>query len=294
MHIYWRARQTIICVKISCAIYPLYFKGSMQNAIAIQRIETKYRSLVPSMDERERRQWAASEAKAYGWGGITAVAHATGLSLPSTEECDGTHDGDDRHGWRRRRVRAARGAGAGVHAPGQGRQYVDVLSAWLARFYPLVYHGRTGGAARHARDGDGVSARAGGAVDHQYAPAAAGVDCASARGKAVRVAHEASNGPVGLGRATTRERHGAAGQGGLEYGAAAGAGGVLGEGVLAVRDRALLLLGFAGALRRSELVGVDVDDVTFLDEGAVVVHDASEKPLFIPLMAEYFSAFKAG
>jgi len=55
----------------------------MQNAIAIQLIETKYRALFPLMDERMRRQWAASEAKAYGWGGIYAVAQATGLS-PNT------------------------------------------------------------------------------------------------------------------------------------------------------------------------------------------------------------------
>ena len=35
------------------------------------------------MDERVRRRWAASEAVALGWGGITAVAEATGLS-PTT------------------------------------------------------------------------------------------------------------------------------------------------------------------------------------------------------------------
>jgi site-specific recombinase XerD len=34
-----------------------------------------------------------------------------------------------------------------------------------------------------------------------------------------------------------------------------------------VRDRALLLLGFAGALRRSELVGLDVADITEDDDG---------------------------
>jgi hypothetical protein len=55
----------------------------MQDAIAIQLIETKYRSLLPLMDERMRRQWAASEAGAYGWGGVAAVACATGLS-PTT------------------------------------------------------------------------------------------------------------------------------------------------------------------------------------------------------------------
>jgi hypothetical protein len=55
----------------------------MQDAIAIQLIEAKYRSLLPLMDERMRRQWAAAEAGAYGWGGVAAVAYATGLS-PTT------------------------------------------------------------------------------------------------------------------------------------------------------------------------------------------------------------------
>ena len=34
-----------------------------------------------------------------------------------------------------------------------------------------------------------------------------------------------------------------------------------------VRDRALLLIGFAGAFRRSELVALDVDDITETDDG---------------------------
>lgn len=52
----------------------------MQDAIAIKLIKTKYHALAPLMDERMRRQWAASEATAYGWGGIQAIAQATGLS----------------------------------------------------------------------------------------------------------------------------------------------------------------------------------------------------------------------
>ncbi len=52
----------------------------MQDAQVIARIETKYRLLKPEMDERWRRQWAATEAHAVGWGGITAVAQATGMS----------------------------------------------------------------------------------------------------------------------------------------------------------------------------------------------------------------------
>lgn len=44
----------------------------------------------------------------------------------------------------------------------------------------------------------------------------------------------------------------------------------LGDGPGGIRDRALLLIGFAGALRRSELVALDVDDVLEREDGLVV------------------------
>ena len=49
------------------------------DAIA-ERIRRKFRSLDPVMDERVRRHWAASEAMSLSWGGISAVASATGIS----------------------------------------------------------------------------------------------------------------------------------------------------------------------------------------------------------------------
>ncbi len=52
----------------------------MLDAKLIARIRRKYRSLEPELDERRRRQWAAVEAKDLGWGGVTAVAQASGLS----------------------------------------------------------------------------------------------------------------------------------------------------------------------------------------------------------------------
>jgi hypothetical protein len=52
----------------------------MQDAPTIQQIEAKYRLLEPLMDERMRRQWAGTEAKAYGWGGLSAVSRAIGMS----------------------------------------------------------------------------------------------------------------------------------------------------------------------------------------------------------------------
>lgn len=42
------------------------------------------------------------------------------------------------------------------------------------------------------------------------------------------------------------------------------------QGTKGIRDRALILLGFAAALRRSELVALDVQDVHFVKEGAIV------------------------
>jgi Rhodopirellula transposase DDE domain len=55
----------------------------MQDAQMIARIRRKYRVLAPEMDERRRRQWAASEARELGWGGVSLVSLATGLSRPT-------------------------------------------------------------------------------------------------------------------------------------------------------------------------------------------------------------------
>ncbi len=52
----------------------------MQDTQTIRRIRRKYRALRVEMDERGRRLWAAVEASELGWGGVTALAQATGLS----------------------------------------------------------------------------------------------------------------------------------------------------------------------------------------------------------------------
>ena len=52
----------------------------MTDATLVKRIRLKYRSLSGMMDERMRRQWAATEATDLGWGGVTTVAMATGLA----------------------------------------------------------------------------------------------------------------------------------------------------------------------------------------------------------------------
>jgi transposase len=46
----------------------------------VDELERKFDALAGDLDERGRRRWAAAEALAIGYGGITAVAQATGLS----------------------------------------------------------------------------------------------------------------------------------------------------------------------------------------------------------------------
>jgi Rhodopirellula transposase DDE domain len=55
----------------------------MQDAKVEARIRRKFRLVAVELDERRRRQWAAAEARDVGWGGISLVARATGLSRPT-------------------------------------------------------------------------------------------------------------------------------------------------------------------------------------------------------------------
>jgi hypothetical protein len=52
----------------------------MKDQETIEAIKQRYARVAGTLDERGRRAVAASEALAMGWGGITAVSRATGLS----------------------------------------------------------------------------------------------------------------------------------------------------------------------------------------------------------------------
>jgi hypothetical protein len=53
----------------------------MIHATMVQSIHDKFTVMSPELDERSRRLWAASEALSLPYGGITAVAQATGLAV---------------------------------------------------------------------------------------------------------------------------------------------------------------------------------------------------------------------
>jgi hypothetical protein len=42
--------------------------------------------LNPTLDERQRRLWAGAEAGAIGFGGVAAVARATGLAISTVRK----------------------------------------------------------------------------------------------------------------------------------------------------------------------------------------------------------------
>jgi transposase len=52
----------------------------MADASVVEWIRQKYSAIAEDLDERARRRWAAAEARSLGWGGVTAVAIATGMS----------------------------------------------------------------------------------------------------------------------------------------------------------------------------------------------------------------------
>src|SRR3954447_9374688 len=58
----------------------------MEVSTILTTVQAKYESLRPLMDERMRRQWAASEALSLKRGGVTLVARATGLSRTTIGE----------------------------------------------------------------------------------------------------------------------------------------------------------------------------------------------------------------
>lgn len=51
----------------------------MSREEKIKIIQSKYKRLSPHLNERTRRCWAATEAEAFGWGGVTIVCQATGI-----------------------------------------------------------------------------------------------------------------------------------------------------------------------------------------------------------------------
>lgn len=58
---------------------------TLEADAARQIVAQKFQTLAPFLDERQRRLWAATEARALGYGGVAVVNAATGLARPTIE-----------------------------------------------------------------------------------------------------------------------------------------------------------------------------------------------------------------
>ena len=146
---------------------------SMLDATIRNGVRRKFEALAPVLDERSRRQWAAAEAMSLGWGGVSMVSAATGLSRTTVNA-----------GVRELRERAGPGAvpvDARVRRPGGGgKPLAEVDPAIVAVLDELVgpetrgdpmsppavdaqEHGQAGGGADPPR-APGVGAGGGGAA----------------------------------------------------------------------------------------------------------------------------------
>ena len=97
----------------------------MQDAITTERIRRKYRALVPVMNEQMRRQWAAAEAEAAGWGGLSLLSIATGLARNTIT----VGIGELAH----RRAHPRDAIDVRIRAPGGGRKPLTQIDPGLQR-----------------------------------------------------------------------------------------------------------------------------------------------------------------
>jgi Rhodopirellula transposase DDE domain len=95
------------------------------DAAVIERVREKFNALRPIMDERMRRQWAATEAASLGWGGTSVVSLATGMSR-NTIAC-GLEE------LRQRQTQPDAPQAARLRKPGAGRKSVSET-------YPGIEH----------------------------------------------------------------------------------------------------------------------------------------------------------
>src|SRR5690606_320234 len=132
-----------------------------------KRITRKFVSVQGDLNERGRRRWAAAEAVALGWGGVAAVAAATGLSdrtirtgVRELKRGGATESGRQRHRGGGRRAKEfvqpgpLRALGRSAESPPRGGPMSAIR--WTCRSTRLIASelGREGFRDSHTRVGE--------------------------------------------------------------------------------------------------------------------------------------------
>src|SRR5271170_6773687 len=100
----------------------------------IDAIREKYEALRDDLDERARRLWAAAEANALGYGGLKAVATATGMSQSTIVS-----------GQKELREPPEEGSVRRVRRPGAGRKPITETSPGIVAALDLLVEPTTRG-----------------------------------------------------------------------------------------------------------------------------------------------------
>jgi Rhodopirellula transposase DDE domain len=103
------------------------------NVDSLAELKAKFRSVWPLLDERTRRLMAASEARALGYGGVSRVRRACGLSRKAISK-----------GLREINTRSAVGAGR-IRRPGGGRKPITVSDPRLVDALEAMIEDQTRG-----------------------------------------------------------------------------------------------------------------------------------------------------
>ena len=74
--------------------------GYVDGVVDVEAMRARYLALRPFLDERQRRLFAAAEARAAGWGGVSGASRATGIARSTIDraldDLDAGLDADDR------------------------------------------------------------------------------------------------------------------------------------------------------------------------------------------------------
>lgn len=108
----------------------------MPDASVVEWIRQKYLAVLQDLDERGRRRWAAAEARSLGWGGVSVVAQATGLSDRTVRSGVRELDDPEAVSWDRQRK------------PGGGRRAIEVCHPGLVAVLERIVDSSTRGDPR--------------------------------------------------------------------------------------------------------------------------------------------------
>jgi len=109
----------------------------MQDTTTIECIRQKYLALSPVMDEHMRRLWVATEASALGWGGVTAVSLATGVTRNTIAA--GLRE------LERRRAHSEENLAVRIRRPGAGRKLLTETDPGLQQALDVLVDPATRG-----------------------------------------------------------------------------------------------------------------------------------------------------